>query len=550
MQTGNNSIQSESGAHAPASQALPTRATAAIMADIPTRRGPYPKLKTWPALAPAVAVHLNMGTHSHFRVPVKMMRKCGMHPERGVQVAVLVDRVIIWGDENGGPYQQDAESKQFLLARAGVGPRVTQANFAIVEGPDYLVITTRNEALKLAGDAPVQEHNRWEKMTSKSVAQRDDLLTAQSLQVLGWQDVNLFHTNCRTKTGIANVAGRLWWMAGMFAGDPIRFTRYKNATVIEKATLAEQHSVLCQTKAGQPRHYIGASLFDLHKADCVRIIATPGRLIVTRAESDIGALCSGTPPTVRCSKQAKAPTFKPAAPENALAAESLEVLALRDVKKSGANLTLIGRIWTAAGFERFAPARMRLYANAVVIEKCEEHEKDFLIGSPANRLPYRNLGLAHTVLANANHVRVLVTEGRLVLTARNSDLGRKFRHVEPWPSARGEVAAFVEKVLRGAEPEVPAVEVSSYPVPEGRRLQIQGKWLAEFGFKPGVQYDVAANKGEVLLRLAATGGATVTEHSPGRAKLYVPAQSLDALNTDKVRVLGRQGELRLVPQAA
>lgn len=550
MQTGNNSIQSESGAHAPASLALPTRTTAAVMAEIPTRRGPYPKLKSWPRLAPAVAVHLNLGTHSHFRVPVKMMRKCGMHPERGVQVAVLVDRVIIWGDEHGGPYHQDAESKQFLLARAGVGPRVTQANFAIVEGPDYLVITTRNEALKMAGDAPVKENNRWEKMSSKSVAQRDDMLEAQSLPVLGWQDVNLFHTNCRTKTGIASVAGRLWWMAGMFAGDPIRFTRYKNATVIEKATTAEQHSVLCQTTSGMPRHYIGASLFDLHKTDRVRIIATPGRLIVTRAESDLGALCTGTPPIIQCAKQTKAPTYKPATPEHALAADGLEVLALRDFKQHSPSLALAGRIWSAAGFERMAPARMVAYSNAVVIEPCSEAEMDFRIGSPSMAHPYRTISLAPTVLARETHIRVLVTKGRMILTARNSDIGRKFRHVEQWPTVPAAVVAFMEKLRRGPEPEVPAVEVSSYPVPEGRRLQIQGKWLAEFGFKPGVQYDVAENKGEVLLRLAATGGATVTEHSPGRAKLYVPAQSLDTLNTDKVRVLGRQGELRLVPQAA
>lgn len=137
----------------------------------------------------------------------------------------------------------------------------------------------------------------------------------------------------------------------------------------------------------------------------------------------------------------------------------------------------------------------------------------------------------------------------MVLTARNSDLGRKFRGVDDWPDAY-KVDAFIESLF--APPQEPAVEVSSYQLPNGQRLQIQGKWLEQFGFVPGAKYEVAADKQGVSLRLAAEGGATVTHLNPGSAtgKLYVPAQSLAKLKSDKVRVMGRAGELRILPLAA
>lgn len=527
--------------------------TAAVMAaaDIASLKMGvvYPKLRAWPELAPAVAVHLNMTAPPHYRVPIKLMRKAGMRPELGVHLAVHGDRALMWGGEQVGRYTQNAESKQFILQRAGLGPRLSHAKFAIVEGPDYLIVTTRNEALKLAGNAPVHEHDRWEKLSSKSVTRRDDDLALESLEVLDWQDFNLFHSNRRTKTGVASVAGRLWWIAGFTPGAPVRFTRYKNATVIERCDPSEQHSILAQSKLGVPRHYIGASLFDFHKASSVRVVASSGRLIVTLLDSEIGALCAGLAPRVHCTKQMKAPTYRPALPAVSLAADALRVFAKKDCKKVGSSVTITGRIWNVAGFERFQPARAVMYANAVVIEPCDEAQMEFRIGTPSHATPYRVLSLAHTVLAKETRVRVLVCEGRLVLTGRNTDLGRKFRGVQDWPEP-SKVDAFVETLF--APPVEPAVEVSSYPLPNGQRLQIQGKWLREFGFVPGAKYEVSADKQGVSLRLVADGGATVTQLNPGSgtSKLYVPAQSFGKLKTERVRVMGRTGELRILPMAA
>jgi hypothetical protein len=517
----------------------------------------YSKLRDWPVLAPAVAVHVNMGKPTPtygFRIPVKLMRKCGMHPELGVNVAVLNDRVIIWGDERGGMHRQDAESKNFTLTRTGVGPRLSQANFAIVQGPDYLILTTEKIATTTAGAVPVFAPS-WDRVTEQSLSRVDGDLDPASLRILSWQDVSLFHPNARSKSGVANIAGRQWWHSGLFAGDPVRFTRYQNATVVERCDESEKHSVLSGTKSGFPRHFIGATLFDTHLTDRIRVISTPNRLIFAMPDSDIGKLCetakAGMPTPGGHSKQT-CNVLPPSDAKRYLPMHDLEVVAMKDYHRPNASLNIYGRIWTAAGFERNQPARMVEYADAVVIEPCSEKKMDFRIGSPSQDVPYRDISLRNTVLARASRVRVLVAEGRLILTTRNSDVGRRFRAVQQWPSTPNDVAEFLARLGRAAKAVAPqpAVELSNYQIPEGRRLQIQGKWLQQFGFKPGAKFEVATEKGQVRLRLAMNGGATVTEHSPGTAKLYVPAHSLGELNAVQVRVLGRTGELQLVPLAA
>ena len=517
----------------------------------------YPNLRDWPVLSPAVAVHINMGlptTAPIFRVPVKMMRKCGMHPERGVNVAVLNDRVIIWGDERGGMFRQDPESKQFQLSRVGVGPRLKQANFAIVEGPDYIVLTTQKIAVTMAGAVPVYAPT-WERLTEQSLSRVDGDLDPATLDMQSWQDINLFHPNVRSKSGVANVAGRQWWQAGLFAGDPVRFTRYNNATIVERCDPSEKHSVLSGTRAGFPRHFIGATLFDTHLTDRIRVISTRDKLIFTMPDSDIGRRCEklACMPTPGGHSKQHCNVLPPAAgAKSNLPMHDLKVVAMKDYHRPNAGLNIYGRIWTAAGFERNQPARLVEYADAVVIEPCSVKNMDFRIGSPSQDVPYRDISLRNTVLARATRIRVLVADGRLVLTTRNSDVGRRFRAVEKWPNTPNEVAEFLERLGRAAKAPAPqpAVELSQYHIPEGRRLQIQGKWLEQFGFKPGAKFDVATEKGQLRLRIATNGGATVTEHSPGTSKLYVPAHNLGELNANQVRVMGRSGELHLVPLAA
>lgn len=545
----------------------------------------FASLREWPELAPAIAIHHNLGTPGQFRVPVKLMRKCGMHPELGVHAAVQCDRLLIWGDASGGEHRQDPESKQFFLTRTGVGPRLTQANFAIVEGPDYLIITTRRQASKIAGAVPIHAHSPWERLTSKSVERRDEAMPSAGLEIRGWQDVKLFHANRRAKTGIAQVAGNLWYMAGFVGGDRLRFTRYQDATVVEKCADGQQHSILAQGKGGRPRHFFGATLFDLHLTDRVRVVATEGRLIVTLPDSELGRRCDVPVGKKSQPKQSGPHVLVQEVPKNVLSAEGLDVVALKDYDSPNTNLNVYGRIWHAAGIERLQPARVVKYANALVVERCTEADMEFRIGSPSQVLPYRCVSLVGSLLAETSKVRVLVAEGRLVLTTRNSDIGRKFRNATPWPSSPYDVEPFlaalgygqggeavdspapeaVEPVVESAPAAVAAAPVAAaveleeqpaaqpdgivvarYPQPNGKRLQIQGRWLSDFGFTAGAKFSVAAVDGRVHVELGGEETSAVTEMRPGTSKLYVPAATLEALGAKEIQVRARQGWLELV----
>ena len=590
MKQGNTSAQPEPGATSPQdSPQDTTRTTMEILTAKPGKgRQPvvgFAKLREWPALAPAIAIHHNLGTPGQFRVPVKLMRKCGMHPELGVHAAVQCDRVLIWGDATGGANRQDPESKQFFLTRAGVGPRLTQANFAIVEGPDYLIITTRREASKIAGAVPIHAHSRWERLTSKGIERLDEALPAADIEIRGWQDVKLFHANCRAKTGIAQVAGNLWYMAGFVGGDRLRFTRYQDATVVEKCAEGQQHSVLSEAKSGRPRHFFGATLFDLHLTDRVRVVATEGRLIVTLPGSDLGRRCDAPVGKKSQPKQSGPHVLVPDVPKDVLSPDDLNVVALKDYDSPNTNLNVYGRIWHAAGIERLQPARVVKYANALVVERCAEGDMEFRIGSPSQALPYRCVSLVGTLLAGASKVRVLVTAGRLVLTTRNSDIGRKFRNAPEWPSKPDDVAPFLAALGYGAgdtaatesptapqAPDTPptiapqvavvapaaeapmqadvtqpaeVVDVARYACPEGKRLQMQGRWLKDFGFDAGAQYEVRVANDKVYVELGGAETGTVTNYSATSSKLYVPAASLVALAGKEVQVRARQGLLEL-----
>lgn len=233
--------------------------------------------------------------------------------------------------------------------------------------------------------------------------------------------------------------------------------------------------------------------------------------------------------------------------------DSLEILAWKDTQTNEyRRFVIAGRIWTIAGFEAQGPARAAFHGNALVIERCDESTMDFRVGSPSHRMPYRSIGLApFGDLGKLDHVRIIATPGRLIITSCAGELGRQCRDENLWPTDSQHVVELVEALAQKRAPHEPsAKEVGCYSVPEGRRLQIQGRWLNQLGFKPGMKFGVTAVDGELRVELGVENGWSVTQHSPGSSKLYVPAQSLELLNADKVRVLGREGVLKLLPLAA
>jgi hypothetical protein len=723
----------------------------------------YPILAKWPDLAPAVAVHLGMGTTSAIRVPIKLMRKCGMYPELGVDVALYKDCAILRGDNRGGAYAQDDESKQFILSPAGLDRAVVRGDVAIIEGPDYLVLTTRATALRRAPTARVIEKSPWKRMEQGVATVVDLQFDPEGVTVLAWKDVKLCRSNNKRVALVANVSGHLWLKAGFEIGDALRFTRYGNATVVEKCDADSAQSTLARSSAETPRHYFGASLVDIRDTDRVRVVATPGRLIITKPGTEIAGLCveelhqqravlplasgplleastqlqqldvasigdilywknyspvegrftvTGRPWSIagfgprepsriihyanaivveRCDEehmdfrvgtksqkhpyrnigvagtalqglstvrvlatngrlivtesgrnlaklaidkaawgtdaqvatverrcfslidtgrlvnrnalQAGIPHSTPrayrkqellkrhrhqnsdaaprgfiggpvfrlnprraedmvpvgpgrpssltliaqSAPRKPLTVADVVVHGWKDLSLLRGRVVIAGRIWSAAGFETNQPARLLFHSNALVVEPCAESVMDFRVGSPSREEPYRNVGLNGFGFGHLESIRVVASRGRLIITPPDSAIGRHCRAEAAWPSSVEGVLELLEALSARQEPS--AKEVTSYTVPVGRRLQIQGKWLSQFGFKPGANFVIRKCDGELHLELCSEHCWTVTEHSPGSSKLYVPAPILETLNTEKVRVLGREGLLRLVPFA-
>lgn len=661
-------------------------------------RSEYPRLAAWPELLPPVAVHVNnrANGNKYPRVPVKLMRKCGMHPERGVTVSVYKTRILIQGAEQGGPHRQHASSKEFVLSCTGLSTRAFREELCFVEGPNYLILTTRDIALKLKGSAPVIEARERTKVQSGCAAVCDEQLDPSSVEVVGWKDVGLVVSNSLRSTRVASVGGHLWAKAGFSAGDSVRFTRYRNATVVERCEFDARHSTL--STAPSAHHYFGSSLVDVQGTDRLRVIATPGRLIVTQPDTDVGRLCTEDLYRPRhVTPRPPNPVVAPV-PLVPLDSSTVTVLKSRDYKAADGRFTVTGELWKLAGMERLQPARVTHYSNAFVVSSCDEHDMEFRIGTPSQKHPYRCISLARTALDGAGvvrvisdrgriivttpdsdlgrwcelqklshaaenqktpsgttarkmtwmtvartsaqpqlapqdlevlawkdkpasefhlvtvsgriwqvagfeymdpagavfhgnalviekrttdnmafrigspssrqpsrtfglapfgelreleNVRVIATPGRLILTSQTSELGRMCRPEQQWPTDTRKVTELVEALAQKRAGQVsPFEEVGSYSVPDGRRLQIQGRWLSKFGFLPGSKFSVAVHDGELRLELGAENGWSVTEHSPGTSKLYVPAQCLELLNTPKVRVLGHDGVLKLLPLTA
>ncbi|MEX3983978.1 hypothetical protein AB4Y45_33875 [Paraburkholderia sp. EG287A] len=690
---------------------------------------PYPTLRRWPALPDAIAVHTHLGTDTYdFRVPIKLLRESGFQPERGMHAALFDGRLILWNAKEPGPLRQNDEG-QLLLSRRGLSYRITQDSYAIVQGPDYLIITYAADARNVAGAAPFIEHSPWARIVRSAVTVDERPLDLESEPVLAWKDFAITQTNPRRPSPIANVSGRLWWIAGFKAGDPVRFTRYPNATLVEIASPSEMHSVVCQVRErGVPRHYIGPSLFDVHQTDKIRVAAMQDRLVITLPESEFGKRCESVQPRL-CSKQtcAHKPTAgqlvsllnsqpKPQpAPLVALPPENVAVRNWKDYSADGRSCTVHSEVWRRAGFRPGDPVRIVRYANCVVVEQSTDEDCTRHLGSGATgRHVHATLGLVRLGLATADKLRAIATrDNRLVLTDSASDIAKRClesRRIKPanattrarkdvtnarngitseanrkslarraaqggrirlrensprvrlverasltleqlgvqpesilmwreyevsakesslivkgdlWAAAdiprrspvrvqRYNDGIVVEKTsLDAAErllgaPSSPAayhcfglakaglaghrrllviatpgrvllttpespfgklclglaseqagdipamrkplgdVEVGQYPVPAGRRLQVQGKWLAEHGFQPGARFGVSGDERGLAISLGEYGSA-VTEHSPGRSKLYVPAAELAKLNCERVAIYARNGALRVVP---
>jgi hypothetical protein len=244
-----------------------------------------------------------------------------------------------------------------------------------------------------------------------------------------------------------------------------------------------------------------------------------------------------------------------------------KVLSSRDMPVTEGGVQVGRTMWWLGGFSAGDPIRFVRYANAVVVEKATPATQDRLLGSHGVSYPYHVFSMAKLGLAGVSHVRVSVFAGKLVVmalhkapvvpgaslraynTARREEALDRVHAPAPQPATSvAPVAAVVNAhVDAPVEMSEPASVVGQYAVPgSGKRLQLQGRWLNEHGFMPGARYTTSVQGGKVHVTLATDGERTVTKHSEGRSKLYVPHEGLATLACGEVRVEARSGQLTLV----
>jgi hypothetical protein len=499
----------------------------------------YLLLNRWPELAAPRAVHLNMATRGPgVRVPVALMRKCGMYPERGVNVAVFGGRVLIRGNECGGRYIQEASSKQLILAVTGISPAVAKGNFAIVEGPDYLVLTTPDDALCLGAGAPATTRTDPHRVDKVGLPHSGQALPVSGVEILAWKDVTLGHSMRDRSSRLANVSGHLWWKAGFNCGDALRFTKHPNATVVERCAEAEKHSTLKSLGSKQiPRHYFGAALIDLRGVDAVRVIASTDKLIVTRPDSDLAARC--TPETHQVMPPRPAPVLQAAEPGVPLVElDTASIIAVRAKRYpvSKGRLTVTGAIWGAAGFTRLQPAKLVQYENALAVIPCDEAEMDFRIGTPSQKTTYRNLGLAGTVLHGATTVQVVAAGGQLILTHPGTKFGK----------------APVAKPVKSQPAPLTQLDRTGLPVLQTKLYTLQSGWVnlgrpvcGPAGFLVGQPIRVVHHSDAVVVEVCAEADMTarVKRHN-GEPHVHVMLEQ--TVLADELRVQAQAAPGRIV----
>ena len=207
------------------------------------------------------------------------------------------------------------------------------------------------------------------------------------------------------------------------------------------------------------------------------------------------------------------------------------VLKARRCPVTAGKVVLRGTLMAAAGLSPDDPVRVVRYDDAVVVEACAVVDMDGLVRKENGGRPVVTLTLMGSALENTAHVLALAAKGRVVLAMMADNLEPSAADGTPQPEQPA--------------PE-PLANVRRYLVPEGKRLQLQGRWLIQYGFDAGAKYEVHVTGDKVRIELAESGKATVTRYSDTASKLYVPAASLTALAGKEVLVRARKGHLELV----
>jgi len=408
----------------------------------------YPKLSAWPKLGAPVAVHVNVNSGKVLSVPPKLLRDAGLNPEAGLNVATHSGRALIW--DSGKPGAVRMYDGMFRLNRTGVDAAVTGDNVAVVLGKGYAIVTTREDALKLAPNAPVTETAHRQRLVEDSIFVTARDLKVNAADILAWKDFNDFVPNPRSPVfRTFTVAGSICLLSGFQVGDAIRVLKYSNATVVEadEAGLRLRRTGPHPSRERLPRFNVPRNMFN-SKGNVLRVIALSGKLVLCEPDSALAALC----------------------------------LPQKELPK---NRHRVGAVLQAAG------------VRSAVGHSVPEPDVTTGLATPVQPTPATTASpVANDALAAPAHVR-LVADGNTAV----------------YPLKR-----------------------------ESARLQVQGRWLRDFGFVPGSRYSIVAHplfRNRLLLQLANDGRHQVTTMSGDTPKLYVPMSLLKQFSdATHVKVVG------------
>lgn len=496
----------------------------------------YPVLTSWPSLSlgQPTGVYLEVPVNPSWnglRVPVKLLRKCGLKPENGVSVSVQGDRVLLRALRTGYLIYQKEESKQFELPRAGLSAGVMGDHLGIVMGEGYLVLTSSEDAIRLAGDAPRLGTDAfdWQRVDGSSVPVLDESIDPAGLEVLGWKDVQLRPSNrARQNSRVANVSGHLWWQAGFKAGTLVKFTRYRNGTMVEEAAPGDNHSVVATSTRYIPRHFFGVSLMDVGTAPAIRVIATKGKLIVTRLDSDLAQACdTGTHQRLRPT-ELKPLYEKPAKIWPEFDTEGLTVRAWKDFAIRNGSILIGSQFCALAGITLPIAVEMTTF-NGVVDVRASTDTKAKVRGD--ERI---NVGLTRAGMGKESKVRVFVCEGRLLVTKIDGPLDA-FSTEENRKILKKDLVP--KRVPRVKTPK-PLVRKLTPKTKLRRRRRVrdaQGPFLVE-GLNILTWRDYQVRDQRVGLRGAIWSVAGFTHQHPARLHYFDNAVSIDECD-EKVKTI-------------
>lgn len=254
-------------------------------------RAPYPSLYRWPDLKPALTIHLGLGKFSP-RMPLGLMREWGFNPTQGMNIFDFEGKLLIRNASESALYRVRPYT-QFMVRKSAVKD-IEMKDFAVIQGPDYVVVASEEVARSMAPEAEIMVHQDWVRINPGFAEMSDEEYTLDAPFVLARADSRVYQTNAKRVSPIATLTTSSLDLAGLATGTPVRVKRFQNASVIERCAIEESHFTI-RSKAKRlktirecpPSQYIGPSIFDVHDVEAIRFIAFPGRIVITDAKSEL-----------------------------------------------------------------------------------------------------------------------------------------------------------------------------------------------------------------------------------------------------------------------